>query len=114
MSPFFSLANPWVLLAAAPYLAIAGYDFWLHETDRLVPRVEGWFHAGIAVGVTAFLTSATLGYNLLAVISLVMLLIAAIVDEVRFHADLESHERRLHHAGGLALVFCIGVWLWMI
>ena len=114
MSPFSSLANSWVLVAAAPYLAIAGYDFWLHETDRTVPRVEGWLHAGIAVGVTAFLTAAALGYNLLAAVSLLILLVAAVVDEVRFHADLAAHEKRLHYVGGLALAFCIGIWLWTI
>lgn len=105
---------PYVLLAAIPYLAIAGYDFWLHETDRQVPRVESLFHAGIALGVAAFLTTATLGQNLLAGIALGMLLVAAVVDEVWFHGGLDPRERRLHYFGGLALAFCIGVWVWTI
>lgn len=108
------LANHWVLLAALPCLAIAGYDFWLHETDRKVPRAEALFHGGIAVGVVTFLTSAALGYNVVATFSLVVLLVAAVVDEVRFHANLDIREKCLHFAGGLALAFCIGVWIWTI
>ncbi len=103
-----------VLVAAIPYLAIAGYDFWLHETDRQVPRAESVFHAGIAIGVAVFLCAAVMGWNTLAAVALVLLLIAAIVDELRFHGDLDVREKRLHMFGGLALAFCIGVWLWTI
>lgn len=108
------LANYWILPAAVPYLAIAGYDFWLHETDRQVPRVESMFHGMIAMGASSFLVTAALGWNLLATVALVILLLAAVIDEVRFHADLDIRERRLHFFGGLALAFCIGVWLWTI
>ena len=114
MSQSLALVNIWVLIAAVPYLAIAGYDFWLHETDRQVPRVEQYYHAGIAIGVFLFLSTAALGYNLVAAISLAILLVAAAVDELRFHGDLDKHEKRLHHIGGLALFFCIGVWQWTI
>lgn len=109
-----ALVNIWVLVAALPYLAIAGYDFWLHETDRQVPRAESLFHGGIAVGVTVFLAAAALGRNGLAAAALTVLLVAAVVDEVRFHAELDVREKRLHYVGGLALFSCIGVWLWTI
>ena len=105
---------PYVLLAAVPYLAIAGYDFWLHETDRQVPRVESLFHAATALGVATFLAMATIGEHLLAGIALAVLLISAVVDEVWFHGGLDPRERRLHFLGGAALAFCIGVWVWTI
>jgi len=106
--------NNWILPAAVPYLAIASYDFWLHETDRQVPRVEGMYHAVIAVGILIFLTTATLGWNLVATFALVILIGSAVMDELLFHGNLKAHEKRLHLFGGLALVFCIGVWLWTI
>lgn len=114
MSYFPILVNAWVLPAAIPYLGIAGYDFWLHETDRQVPRIESYFHAGIAIGVVCFLTMATLGHNVIAAVALVVLLVAAVVDELCFHQHLDIREKRLHHVGGLGLAFCIGVWLWTI
>ena len=114
MSISLTIANHWVLLAAIPYAAIAGYDFWLHETDRQVPPVEGTFHATIITSVLLFLTLAALGRNLAASIVLVVLLLAAAIDEFRFHGDLDPHEKRLHFVGGAALAFCIGTWLWTI
>ena len=104
----------YVLLAAIPYLAIAGYDFWLHETDRKVPRIESLFHAATATGVIVFLLCATIGANLPAGIALSVLLVTALVDELWFHGGLDARERRLHYLGGVALAFCIGVWLWTI
>ena len=103
-----------VLLAAVPYLAIAGYDFWLHETDREVPRTESLFHAAVAGGVAVFLVAATVGRNSIAAAALVILLIAAAVDELKFHKNLDAREKRLHWVGGVALAGCIGVWLWTI
>lgn len=114
MSLFPVHVNLWVLPAAVPYLLIAGYDFWLHETDRQVPRAEGRFHATIITGVLVFLTSAALGWDAIATVALAVLIVAAVIDEVRFHSNLDAHEKRLHHFGGLALSFCIGVWLWTI
>lgn len=114
MLAFPVIANPYILPAAIPYLAIAGYDFWLHETDREVPRVESLFHVGIAAGIAVFLTFASLAYNKVAAVALIILLIAAGIDEIRFHSDLDFREKRLHFAGGLALAFCIGVWLWTL
>jgi len=114
MSLFAALVNKWVLLAALPYAAIAAYDFRLHDTDRQVPQAERACHATVITSVLLFLSLAALGKNLAAAVALVVLLLAAIVDEVIFHADLHAHEKRLHYLGGAALAFCIGVWLWTI
>jgi Sec-independent protein secretion pathway component TatC len=114
MSLFPVLANSWVLPAAVPYIAVAGYDFYLHGTDRRVPRIERTFHAIIISSVVLFLALASLGKNGMAGLVLGILLLAAAIDELRFHGELETHERRLHFVGGAALMFCIGVWLWTI
>lgn len=112
MSILSAVANSWILVAAVPYLVIAGYDFCLHESDRNVPRLEAQFHAVIIVSVAAFLISATLGWNRAAAIALLVLIPAAAVDELRFHKNLNTGEKRVHVLGGLALMFCIGVWFW--
>lgn len=114
MSLFPVHVNLWVLPAAVPYLLIAGYDFWLHENDRRVPHTEGVFHAIIISSVLAFLATAALGWDAIATAALAILIVAAVVDEVLFHADLDAHEKQLHNFGGIALLFCIGVWLWTI
>lgn len=114
MSMMPSLVNKWVLLAAIPYIGIAGYDFWIHGTERQVPRTERAFHAAIISSVLLFLTLATIGRNRAASLVLVFLLIVAAIDEFGFHGDLDPHEKRLHFLGGGALAFCIGVWLWTI
>lgn len=108
------LANKWVLISAVPYVAIAAYDFRIHDTDRDVPSVERICHATVISSVVLFLCLAAFGKNTAAVIVLAILLVAATIDEVVFHGSLDLHERRLHFAGGAALAFCIGVWLWTI
>ena len=114
MSLLPALANKWVLLAAIPYAAIAAYDFRIHDKDRRVPPVERTCHAVVISSVLLFLFLAATGYNVLAVVVLGVLLVAAAFDEVVFHGDLDAHERRLHFVGGAALAFCIGVWFWTI
>lgn len=114
MSLLPAVANSWVLPAAVPYLAIASYDFWLHETDRQVPRSESVLHFAIAVSVAAFLVLAALGLNRAAAVALAVLLIAALIDELRYHGELPAHEKRLHYLGGAGLAFCVSVWIWTI
>lgn len=114
MSLLPTLVNKWVLLAAIPYVAIAAYDFRIHDTDRRVPPVERTCHAVVISSVMLFLILAATGLNASAVVVLVILLIAAVIDELAFHADLDVRERRLHFVGGAALAFCIGVWFWTI
>ena len=114
MSLLPALANKWVLLAAIPYIAIAAYDFRIHDTDRRVPPVERACHAIVITSVSLFLILAGLGQNIGAAVVLAILLVAAVIDEFVFHAELDAHEKRLHVIGGAALAFCIGVWLWTI
>jgi hypothetical protein len=114
MSLLPALANKWVLLAAIPYIAIAAYDFRIHDTDRRVPPVERACHAIVITSVLLFLVLAAVGQNFSAAVILVIMLIAAVIDEFVFHADLDAYEKRLHTMGGTALVFCIGVWIWTI
>lgn len=114
MSLLPALANKWVLLAAIPYAAIAVYDFRIHDTDRRVPPVERACHAIVISSVLLFLFLAAVAQNAGAAIVLGVLLIAAVIDELVFHSDLDAHEKRLHNLGGVALAFCIGVWLWTI
>ena len=109
-----ALVNKWVLVAALPYIAIAAYDFRIHETDRSVPAAERACHAVTITTVLLFLLLAALGQNAAAGLTLVVMLMAASIDEFQFHADLDPHERRLHFMGGAAWLFCIGVWLWTI
>ena len=114
MSFLPALVNKWVLVAALPYIAIAAYDFRIHETDRRVPPVERAFHSVTITTVLLFLLLAAIGQIVAAAVTLVVMLIAAAIDEFQFHADLDPHERRLHFLGGAAWMFCIGVWLWTI
>lgn len=114
MSFIPALVNKWVLIAALPYIAIAAYDFRLHETDRRVPSAERACHAVTITSVLLFLVLAALGKNVAATVVLVVMLIAAAIDEFQFHAHLDPHERRVHFMGGAAWALCIGVWLWTI
>lgn len=109
-----AVVNQWVLPAAIPYIAIASYDFWLHESDRSVPKTEGLLHGVIITGVALFLVLATLGQVFLATLALSILFVAATFDELIYHGDLKIHEKRLHWFGGGALAFCVGVWIWTI
>ena len=109
-----ALVNKWVLVAALPYIAIAAYDFRIHETDRRVPTAERACHAVTITAILLFLLLAALGMNIAAAVTLVVMLIAAAIDEFQFHAYLEAYERNVHFMGGVAWMFCIGVWLWTI
>ena len=114
MSFLSALVNKWVLVAALPYIAIAAYDFRLHETDRRVPPAERACHAVTITSVILFLLLAALGQDVAAAAVLVVMLIAAAIDEFQFHTYLDPHERRVHFMGGAAWMFCIGVWFWTI
>lgn len=90
--------NGVLALAFLPYLALAGWDGWLHEKARRVPRVEQALHAVL------FLSVAALWFGLYhrrpdwALPALAAFALAACADEFGFHAALERRERRLHHA----------------
>lgn len=88
-----------LLLSFLPYLAVAGYDGWLHEKARRVPIIEQCFHAAIAVSVTALLWAVFTGRPTVATLALAVFALAAAVDEFGFHGMLVQHERRLHYLG---------------
>lgn len=93
-------ADRWVIFASfVPYLAVAGYDGWLHEKARRVPFVEQCFHAAAALSLPALLWALYAGKTGLAIAALSVFAIAALIDEVRFHGPLAQHERRLHFLG---------------
>ncbi len=106
--------NATIILVAMPYTAIAAYDFWLHKSDRDVPKIERWLHAIILMSVGLFIVFAAASKDLLAAISLAVLIPAAVADEFGYHRHLRLHERRIHIVGGVSLLALIGVWLWTI
>ena len=103
-----------VRLAATPYAAIAGYDFWLHKSDRSVPKCERWLHGIILISVGLFIAFAAAGKTLMAALTLCILIPCAVADEVGYHGHLRLRERRIHIIGGLSLLALIGVWLWTV
>ena len=98
-------------LALVPYAALAGCDAWLHEKARVVPRVEKWLHAGLALSLIAFLGAAFGSAGPLALVALGVLLALAAVDELGFHRALARTERRVHFASYAALGVFVLVWI---
>jgi len=49
-----SLRVVWLGLALMPFAALAGFDGWLHEKARSVPRIEQVLHAISALSLIAF------------------------------------------------------------
>lgn len=97
-------------LAFIPYAALAGFDGWLHEKSRRVPRVEQMLHASAAVSLVAFVILAFSARNVAAAIVLSVFLVAASVDEFGFHRHLDPRERRVHFASYAALALFVVVW----
>jgi hypothetical protein len=87
-----------LLASLLPYLALAGYDGWLHEKARKVPRAEQALHAAIALSLVALCAGLFLDFARWVLPALAAFVLAAAVDELGFHAPLERRERRLHHA----------------
>lgn len=102
----------WLGLALIPYAGLAGYDGWLHERARKVPRVEQALHAALAVSLLAFLTGAFRARPMLALPALGVFLTALAWDEFGFHGHLDSHERRVHFAA--FAMFCVFVTAWIL
>ena len=93
-------ADRWMILVSfCPYLAVAGYDGWLHEKARRVPFAEQCFHALAALSLPVLLWGLYAQKPGLALAGLIFFAIAASIDEVRFHGPLGRHERRLHFLG---------------
>jgi hypothetical protein len=104
------LRSIWLSVALLPYLALAGFDAWLHEKSRHVPRVEQALHAGAAISLFAFIAAAFASAPVVAAIALAAFLGCAGVDEFGFHAPLPARERRVHFASYVALALFVLVW----
>lgn len=99
-------------LAIGPYLGCVSVDAWMHERHRRVPRVEQFLHAGIGLGVGAFLLLAFIGVNSWALLALAGGLLFLGADEFGFHRALPRRERTVHIAGLGSLLGFVGVWAW--
>ena len=92
------MRSTWLAIALLPYLLIAGFDAWMHEKARSVPRVEQWAHAGLAVSLGAFLVSVFRGEPQWAALSLAVFAALVAFDEIGFHRAISRLERRVHFA----------------
>jgi hypothetical protein len=100
-------------LALTPYAALAGYDGWLHEKARVVPRIEQALHAGLALSLIAFVTLVVRAQSNAAFIALGVFAILLLADEFGYHAPLESRERRIHWLADAALAGFVVFWCWL-
>ena len=105
-------------LGFAPYLVLAGYDGWLHEKARRVPRFEQALHALLFVCVLALLWGLFRQHAVLAWLAIGVFTAAALADELGFHGHLHVRERKLHHvayacfAGFLVVALVCGALPW--
>lgn len=107
------MRNIWLGIALVPYLAVAGVDFWMHERDRKVPRVEQWLHAGLALAMAAFLAAVFAGRSPLALAALGAFLALLAWDELWFHKAIAASERRVHAVSWAALAVFVAAW-WIV
>jgi hypothetical protein len=103
----------WLALGFAPYVALAGYDGWLHEKARVVPRVEQVLHALLALTLIAFVVFVVRAQTFWALVSLGGFSVALLADEFGYHAHLARHERRIHWLADSALLCFVLWWLWL-
>jgi hypothetical protein len=104
------LRSIWLSVALLPYLALAGFDAWLHEKSRRVPRLEQALHAGAAISLLAFIAAAFASAPIASAVALAVFLGCAGFDEFGFHAPLAARERRVHFASYAALGLFVLVW----
>lgn len=102
----------WMAAALVPYLALAGYDGWLHEKARQVPRVEKILHALLAVAGVVMVCALFKDRPDVATIALAVFAAATVWDEAGFHGPLAARERRLHFAAYACLSGFLGVAAW--
>ena len=95
----------------APYALLAGYDGWLHEKARVVPRFEQALHAGLAVTLIAFVVLVFRGATVPALAALAAFTVLLLSDEFGFHAQVARHERRIHWLADAALAGFVVYWL---
>jgi hypothetical protein len=97
-------------VALLPYALLAGFDTWLHERARRVPRVEQLLHACAGVTLILFLIGAFAIIPALAIVALCVFAAIAACDEFGFHAHLAARERRVHFASYAALCVFVAAW----
>ena len=107
------MRNMWLGLALLPYLAAAGVDAWMHERGRKVPRVEQWIHAGLALGMAAFLAAVFAARNPWALAALAVFGVLLAWDEIAYHQAIAANERRVHALSWVALAGFVAAW-WAI
>jgi hypothetical protein len=100
----------WLIVALAPYLAIAAADAWMHERARKVPMREQWVHAGLAATLTVFLAAVFTARAAWAAGALAAFVLLVCIDEVGFHRGIAVLERRVHMASWLALAGFVVAW----
>ncbi|HQZ31383.1 MAG TPA: hypothetical protein PLG89_05915 [Arenimonas sp.] len=105
-------------LGFLPYLVLSGYDGWLHEKARRVPRTEQALHALLFACVVALMVGLFRQHAQLAWSAIAVFAVAALADELGFHGHLHHRERRLHHvayacfAGFLGVAIACGALPW--
>jgi len=102
------------IMAAAlvPYLALAGYDGWLHEKARRVPKVEKILHAVLALDGVLMVAALFAGRPLVAAVAIAVFVAATAWDAFGFHGPLDARERRIHLAAYACLAGFLGVACW--
>ena len=101
-----------MLVALTPYLALAGYDGWLHEKARRVPTVEKILHALLAASGAMLVYGLFFDHATWALVCVGVFAIASAYDELGFHGALDARERRLHFAAYACFAMFLGVAFW--
>jgi hypothetical protein len=102
----------WLCLALLPYVALAGFDGFLHERSRRVPRAEQWLHAGSAISILVFVVAVFRAQTTLAIVAFCVFAPLAAVDEFGYHGHLAARERYVHFASYVALCIFLGLGVW--
>lgn len=105
-----SLRLVWLGLGLLPYIGAVAVDAWMHETDRKVPGFEQALHWTEAIALLGFLYAVFSGRNALALGILLPLAVLIAWDELKFHGELATSERRVHLISYAGLLIFISVW----
>lgn len=103
----------WLALGFLPYAALAGYDGWLHEKARVVPRIEQALHAALALSMLLFVVLVIRGEVVAGMVAIAGFAVVLLIDELGFHAMLDRRERRIHWFADAALLGFVVWWLYI-
>jgi hypothetical protein len=90
--------KPALVLIMLPYLSLALYDGWLHESARRVPRKEQALHGMALLSVVGLIAGLFLGLSGWILPSVAGFAVTTTADELGFHRSLPRKERRIHFA----------------